>query len=87
MGDEQTTFDGSLIGRRTPMVMSGSLVRLRTLRHYPMLTGPPFSWLDYTAPKDGVFVCVVLGVERTDGTGELIQFAQVLERLGYVPRL
>lgn len=59
-----------------------AIVRLRNYRNYPTGTsgGARVIWMDYSAPKDKVFVAVVLGTENKDGTDPLpiIEFLRML---------
>lgn len=60
-----------------------AVVRLRNYRNYPGADSDGVvrvHWFDYSAPKDKMFVAVVLGTENKDGTDPLplIDFLRAL---------
>jgi hypothetical protein len=66
-----------------------AIVRLRNYRHYDA-PGSGVIYLDYSAPKDKVFVAVVLGTENKDGTDPLpiVDFLRnlVIDGVAVVPQ-
>ena len=60
---------------------TGTLLRLRKFSYYTE-GGTRF---DYTAPKGEVFIVVLLGTEKQDGT-ERLDHQEVFKELGYVPK-
>lgn len=61
--------------------MVGSIVRLRSWRHYP--DEGNITWIDQAHPdKTMVGVFVLVGFERKDGKGERVNPEAVVKRLG-----
>lgn len=62
------------------MMKTGDMIRMRNFSYYE----EDGSRFDYTAPKGEVFIAVLLGTEKKDGTNPL-DHKEIFEHLSYIP--